>query len=190
MLRSGTHCEESSTTLLRALGVAIRASMTVAVVLFVYGCSTQQPLAGSATPPGATAGLVSAPVANNAARPGHIEEHDIDPAHRADAVFFALRSAHVDSEGVALLRKHADRLKQNRKSIVTLVGYSDGSGCRSYNLAITEERLAAVSALLRKYGVTARQIRRNRGYSVRTQADCQSTECQKKMRRVELVYAS
>ena len=180
---------ESGTTLSRALGTVMRSAMMVAVVVSVYACSTPQPLAETETPPGATAGLVSAPLADNAAQPGTVEEQGIAPVRRADAVFFALRSAHVDAEGMALLRKHADRLKQDRKSVVTLVGYSDGSGSRSYNLAITEDRLTAVSTLLRKYGVAARQIRRNRGYSVRTQMACKTAECRKEMRRVELVYA-
>jgi outer membrane protein OmpA-like peptidoglycan-associated protein len=50
------------------------------------------------------------------------------------------------------LRQHAEYLKQNPKTVVTLVGYVDDAGSRSYNLAITEQRILAVKQLLRTYG--------------------------------------
>jgi outer membrane protein OmpA-like peptidoglycan-associated protein len=53
------------------------------------------------------------------------------------------------------LRQHAEYLKQNPKTVVTLVGYVDDAGSRSYNLAITEQRILAVKQLLRTYGTPA-----------------------------------
>ena len=109
------------------------------------------------------------------------------PVAEENNIFFALRSATVDDAGKEKLRQHADRLKSNRKERVLLVGHSDDQGSRNYNLAITEERLMAVQKLLRSYGVTARQIRRNRSSSAKTRSPCASKACQQQMRRVELV---
>lgn len=105
----------------------------------------------------------------------------------ASNVYFALRSAQVDASGQQKLRAIADRLAGNRRASVLLVGHSDGQGSRSYNLALTEERLVAVGKLLRSYGVGARQIRRNRVGSVRSAPDCKDEACWQQARRVELL---
>lgn len=104
-------------------------------------------------------------------------------------VFFALRSAFISETQKDKLLRHAARLKLNRKEIVLLVGHSDGQGSRNFNVAITEERLAAVEQLLRRYGVSISQIRRNRSASVRGTNRCSTEVCRQQMRRVELVFS-
>lgn len=111
----------------------------------------------------------------------------IDAIDDASKVYFALRSAQVDASGQQKLRAIADRLVGNRRASVLLVGHSDGQGSRSYNLALTEERLVAVGKLLRSYGVAARQIRRNRVGSVSSAPDCKDEACWQQARRVELL---
>lgn len=100
-------------------------------------------------------------------------------------IYFPTRVAIVDDAGKKKLRQHAEYLKQNPKTVVTLVGYVDDAGSRSYNLAITEQRILAVKQLLRTYGTPRKQIRRN---SDKTQSKCVSAACKQNMRRVELVY--
>lgn len=103
-------------------------------------------------------------------------------------VFFEQGLTVVRESEKEKLRQHAQRLKQNPKIYVTLTGYSDDLGSRNYKLAIAEERLAAVSKLLRSYGASPRQIRRNRSASVKNPPNCSTDDCLRMRRRVELVY--
>ena len=48
-------------------------------------------------------------------------------------IYFPIRVAIVDDAGRKKLRQHAEYLKQNPKTVVTLVGYVDDAGSRSYN---------------------------------------------------------
>ena len=104
-------------------------------------------------------------------------------------IFFPLNSATVGDMERQKLRRHADRLKLNHDEIATLKGYTDNQGSRSYNLAITEERINAVRKMLRSYGVSKRQIRRNRSGGMKGGDQCVTNECRQKMRRVELLYS-
>ncbi|MBK7649053.1 MAG: OmpA family protein [Betaproteobacteria bacterium] len=101
-------------------------------------------------------------------------------------IYFPLRVAIVDDAGKQKLRQHAQYLKQNPKSFVMLLGYIDDEGSRSYNLAITEQRILAVRKLLRTYGAPMKQIRRK---SEKTQSKCASADCRQKMRKVELIFS-
>jgi len=127
--------------------------------------------------------VIAAPPAENA-----LVEQTIVPVAEEDNVFFALRSVMVSDTDKEKLRQHANRLKSNRRERVLLVGHSDDQGSHNYNLAITEERLMAVDKLLRTYGVSARQIRRNRTGNVKNRNPCATNDCLQQMRRVELVY--
>ena len=114
-------------------------------------------------------------------------EEEIQIIAEENNIFFPLRSTTVDDLGKEKLRQHAARLKLNPKELVTLVGYTDDLGSRNYNLAITEERLSTVNALLKSYGVSTRQIRRNRNGPLKVRGTCTSSACRQQMRRVELV---
>lgn len=104
-------------------------------------------------------------------------------------VYFDFGKIAVDSRGVETLNKHAERLKENGNSVVTLIGRTDHLGSSAYNQAISEKRLDVVMQLLRVRGVAKRQIRRIAlGNDRNTTARCRSDDCRKAMRRVELVY--
>jgi len=103
-------------------------------------------------------------------------------------VFFDRGATTVNEREKEKLRQHASRLKQNPKTHITLTVYSDDLGSRNYKLAVAEERLMAVSKLLRSYGVLSRQIQRNRSASVKNSSACSTNDCLRLKRRVELVY--
>jgi len=106
----------------------------------------------------------------------------------ANNIYFQLRSTAVDEAGKLKLREHANQLRQNPKKRVTLIGHMDDLGSRNYNLAITEERLMAVSNQLRAYGVSAHQIRRTRVTSDSSPTPCRNEACRALTRMVELKY--
>jgi OOP family OmpA-OmpF porin len=104
-------------------------------------------------------------------------------------VFFEQGSSDIDEAGKATLRLHAERLKANRKTRVTLVGHAESFGSRAMSIAIADKRVSMVYAQLRAYGVPPRQLlRANVGIEKNSKA-CQSPECRHLMRRVELRYA-
>ena len=104
------------------------------------------------------------------------------------SVFFLPRMSTVGDGEKEKLKECADQLKQNPKQIVLLTSYSDDLGSKSYNLAISEQRIAAVGSALRSLGVERRQIRRNRSNSVKTTAHaCRAEDCRQQMRRVEFL---
>jgi outer membrane protein OmpA-like peptidoglycan-associated protein len=108
--------------------------------------------------------------------------------HDSNTIYFPQRVTTVDRIGKEKLRLHADHLKKNPKRAVVLTGHTDDLGSRSYNLIIAEERIEAVSKLLRAYGVQNRQILRKSVHKDKSPAGCISPDCRQKMRRVELMY--
>lgn len=100
-------------------------------------------------------------------------------------VFFPSDDTKVDGRGQDVLRRHAQRLRQHPQEVVTLVGHADPLGSRSYNLALTEERLDSVTELLRSLGVARSQIRRASAGQTRM-AGCDAPAC--RLPRVELIY--
>jgi outer membrane protein OmpA-like peptidoglycan-associated protein len=104
-------------------------------------------------------------------------------------VFFEQGSSDIDDIGRAILRLHAERLKANPKTRVTLIGRAESFGSRAMSIALADKRVNAVYAQLRTYGVPPRQLlRANVGIEKNSKA-CQSPECRRLMRRVELSYA-
>ena len=160
------------------------------VTLALAGCSTL-PANRTEAPPAATTNLPpSTQSENKGTEPAELTSTgNPEPAAiEADNVYFQLRSTAVDEAGKQKLREHAERLKQNPKERVTLIGHMDDLGSRNYNLAITEERLMAVNRQLRSFGVPARQIRRSRAASESSSTPCRNEACRALMRRVELKY--
>ena len=165
-------------------------------------------LAGCSTPPSqpAVPSQESLPVVVDSPKPAPLVSEDAKPGITLTAspeikpppqpeisvednnVFFERGLTVVKDTEKEKLRQHAQRLKQNPKNYVTLTGYSDDLGSRNYKLAIAEERLAAVSKLLRSYGASPSQIRRNRSASVKNPPSCSTDDCLRMRRRVELVY--
>lgn len=105
-------------------------------------------------------------------------------------VYFAVGSSALSEAEKEKLRGHAERLKEDRHLHVTLFGHADDTGSRSYNLALTDMRVSAVSKQLRSFGVSARQMRRNVTGRERRVSHCAFEACRQKLRRVELVYSS
>ncbi len=159
----------------------------------VCGCSTPVPPASTpvAAPKPVAAAAALPPPAEPAAPPIVPVEPEKPALAIADEnnVFFAPGSATVDDDGNEKLRQCADQLKHDPKQHVILRGYADELGSRSVSLALTEQRLSAVSKALRGYGASPRQIRRNRVASVKKPASCASTGCRQPVGRVELVYS-
>lgn len=105
-----------------------------------------------------------------------------------NSVFFPSSGTAVDADGRRRLLEHAARLKANPDLVVTLVGHTDNLGSPSYNLAIAEQRVNAVYAVLRSQGVPLIQIRRYGVGSEQMGLGCKSAQCRRKMRRVQLHY--
>ena len=167
------------------------AACCFSAVVGLGGCSTPHPVVvpspANDSPPVA---IPAIPVPSQNIAPASVpKEEAVVLVPEENNIFFALRSASISETQKEKLQRHAARLKLNRKEIVLLVGHSDGQGSRNYNVAITEERLVAVEQLLRRYGVSIRQIRRNRSASVRGTNQCATDVCRQQMRRVELVFS-
>lgn len=109
----------------------------------------------------------------------------VDPEN---CVFFERGSASLDESGRALLRQHAERLKANSKQQVVLAGFSDNVGSRTFSIALADKRISTVQAQLRDYGVAPRQMRRAVAGVEQNSKACQSEECLRLMRRVEIRY--
>lgn len=104
-------------------------------------------------------------------------------------VFFDLGSSDIDDAARATLRLHAERLKGDPKARVTLIGRAESFGSRAMSIALADKRVSMVYDQLRAYGVPPRQLlRANVGIEKNSKA-CQSPECRRLMRRVELRYA-
>lgn len=157
------------------------------LALSVSGCTSLQAPASSAqqASPVNESGALSAK-SSAAEAPPASEEKPAATVSDDKVIYFPLRVAIVDDAGKQKLRQHAQYLKQNPKSFVMLLGYIDDEGSRSYNLAITEQRILAVRKLLRTYGAPMKQIRRK---SEKTQSKCASADCRQKMRKVELIFS-
>jgi len=106
-----------------------------------------------------------------------------------NSVFFISSGTTVDAAGRQRLIEHAARLKENPELMVTLVGHTDNLGSSSYNLAIAEQRVNAVYAILRSQGVPLTQIHRYSIGSEQMGRGCKSAQCRKKMRRVQLLFS-
>lgn len=103
-------------------------------------------------------------------------------------IFFKDDELRLDPEDNQKLQRHAQRLKDNPKLRVTLVGYADDQGSRAIQLAKAEQRLDAVFQSLRRMGVPVRQLKRYPVGREKTSPGCNTADCRDNMRRVELVY--
>lgn len=107
---------------------------------------------------------------------------------RENVIYFPPRLATIDKSGINKLKNCAERLKQDSRLDITLIGYSDESGSKSYNLAITEQRIGTVSSVLKSFGVKAKQIRKNRSNSVKSATQkCHTEDCHQQMGRIEFL---
>ena len=156
-------------------------------VLALAGCAGTTPHEAPPPPATAQAAAVVAPATTPEAPAPAVKTESM--ALDEGNIFFAPGSTTVDAAGAAKLQRHASFLKENRKRTVTLVGHTSTSGSRSFNLATTDQRVAAVSKLLRANGVWPRQIRPHSVIRESVPAGCRTAECSIMTRRVELRYA-
>lgn len=136
-----------------------------------------EPTAGTTTTPSAA----DAPAALT-------EQQALARIKDENSIYFALGAAQVDAAGEAKLRAHAEHLKANPTLDVVLTGHTDDRGSRSYNLAVSEQRTAAVARLLQSFGVAKSRIQRISMGRERPGVRCRSAACQKKLRRVDIAY--
>lgn len=154
----------------------------VFVLLTLAACAGKQlPLSNeSATPPESRKPVAEAPTS---------EKDLIAAVDLENSVFFPSSGTTVDAAGRQRLIAHAARLKENPELMVTLVGHTDDLGSSSYNLAIAEQRVNAVYAILRSQGVPLTQIQRYSIGSEQTGRGCKSADCRRSMRRVQLMFS-
>jgi peptidoglycan-associated lipoprotein len=152
-------------------------------VLSFAGCaSTPEPVAPVSKPAPTVVAEPEAPSTRT-------ETQVIASVKLENNVFFEQGSSDIDETGKATLRLHAERLKGNRKTRLTLIGHAESFGSRAMSIAIAEKRVNVVYEQLRAYGVPSRQLlRANMGIEKNSKA-CQSQDCRSLMRRVELRYA-
>lgn len=154
-------------------------------LLLLAGCASQE-VFDAPSAPAAEAAPVK-PV--QASEKKKTEAEIIAAINVENSVFFPSSGTTVDEASRQSLLKHAARLKANPNLQVTLVGHTDHLGSPSYNLAIAEQRINAVFAILRSQWIPVTQIRRQVVGSEQVPANCKSAECRRKMRRVELVFS-
>lgn len=156
---------------------------TVLLLAMLAGCASQphaptQP-ATEATPSADRSKVIRPRVVETPATAA------LDPENN---IFFKDNELRLDPEDGQKLQRHAQRLKENPKLRVTLVGFADDQGSRSFQLAKAEQRLDAVFQSLRRMGVAVRQLKRYPVGREKTNPGCNAADCRNNMRRVELVY--
>ena len=164
-------------------GLSCLAPLLLGVMLLGCGTSATLPPEPSPQPSPGPSLAADTPLA--------VETDSVAP-DEANSIYFATGAARVDRFGEQKLRLHAARLKANPAQMVTLAGYTDDMGSRSYNLVMAEQRIDAVARLLRSYGVAKKQIHPVRRYGRgpgQQGLPCRTAVCRQKMRRVELIYS-
>ena len=159
-------------------------------IYFQAGCSTTaqptQPSPATSAPATPPAPVVEShpPETTIATAPFSATEADA-----TDSIFFSLGSSTVSQGERAKLLPIAQQLKEDKDLTVTLNGQSNDNGSRSFNLAIADARVEAVSRILRQLGVKAQQIRKRVVGDESLLHACRTTHCRQQMRRVELLVA-
>lgn len=170
------------------------ALVAITLTLILVGCSTEirQPEPAKQEVPVAavvqTDHQKPSPRSTGARIEDHSDETEELPAiAEENAVFFTLGSAVLSHTGRQKLEIIAERLIGDRTLHVSLVGYANDNGSSSFNLAVSDNRLATVAAFLRKRGVHGEQMRVQAFGSEKTPSNCRSSKCRQQFRRVDLV---
>lgn len=104
-----------------------------------------------------------------------------------NSLFFTAGSASLSPEGRRLIQTLAERLKENRRVTVTLVGHSDDTGSTEFDIAMAQRRVDAAAGEFQKAGVLSRQIRRISYGNEAVKTPCTTETCRQRERRVDLV---
>lgn len=117
------------------------------------------------------------------------EVEEIPAIQEGSAVFFTLGSAALNYKERQKLEVIAQQLSADRNQHVMLIGHANDNGSSSYNLAVSDSRVVAVAAFLRKHGVQNGRIRTQAQGSEKIPMTCRSSVCRQKSRRVDLVVS-
>lgn len=168
-------------------------AVSLVLCLVLAACATPDtprgPLGGTAAPPPPVPVTPPAPV-KEPDRRVPADAQPLPDLNRKDNVYFLQGSTAIDDAGRETIRQHAERLKNNRRLVITLIGYSstDG-GSTEYKVALGQKRINAVAEELRSAGAAMGQIRKQSVPSGKSARDrCASEACHQLDRRVELRY--
>lgn len=164
---------------------AWRGVVLVMLLAFIGGCAATK---GGSAP--AEAAKVAAEVDVVTPPPGLVASErspGADSVAGAHSIYFSNGGSEIDSDGMALLRQCADRLKSDSRQRVTVVGMTNDLGSRTFNLALADRRITNVQHTLRRMGVAAHQIKRRNLAGDMVRQRCADESCRKLMRRVDLL---
>lgn len=170
-----------------------RCAPWLALCLVLAACATAEaprgPLGGPPVP-SAPAPAPAMPAPAEAGGGARAVEEPLPDMNRRDNVYFAQGSSVIDQAGRETIRTHAERLKNDRRLVITLIGYnSTDGGSTEYKVALGQKRLEAVAVELKAAGAALGQIRKQSSPSPKSTAQrCASEACHQLDRRVELRY--
>lgn len=160
-------------------------------IFLLLGCSSSaQPvrpiqIATVLEPPPQTKGDLPYPDTATTAEQSILAEID-----EKNGIFFSLGSSTIDQRERKKLRYIAALLKSNKTMYTTLTGHANDNGSSSFNLAVADARVESIVTALRKSGVPLHQIKKKVVGGEKTSNACRSTECRRKMRRVEFAIST
>lgn len=166
------------------------AALLLAILL--AGCASSDSSRGPAVAPDSTAAEAGRSARQAPPPPAPSESTTTGnagalPAKPAESIFFLPGSSVIAAVEQHKLNPLAARLQADRRLSVVLVGHATDYGSRSFNLAIADARIGAVTKALKKQGVAAYQIRKRVGSDQKEFVSCRTPECWRTMRRVDLV---
>ncbi len=100
---------------------------------------------------------------------------------------FAVDSAQVKPQFKPAYQKIASVLSQHPKSIIHVVGFTDSTGSKNYNLGLSKQRAQSVAKLLNQYGVNKQRLMTEGRGESQPVASNDTKEGRAKNRRVEIV---
>ncbi|MFA7282007.1 MAG: OmpA family protein [Sterolibacterium sp.] len=111
-------------------------------------------------------------------------------ASNSKSIYFAYGSTQLTESAMEWIKRHAERLRANRRLTVTLYGYTDDYSSSSYSVALGTSRANVVRDQLISLDVSPHQIRvTSYGHDKSTTAPCLTERCRTSCRRVEFRYA-
>ena len=159
-------------------------------LLFVIGCSSTPQAERSVQ-------AIAAPEARTEIKteslptdtPHQPEQNVATEIDEKNSIFFSLGSSTINQREKDKLRLIASLLKNDKALYATLFGHAFDNGSRSFNLAVADARVESVSATLKNLGVKSRQIKKVVNGEEKPPTACKSSECHRKMRRVEIIIS-
>jgi len=106
-----------------------------------------------------------------------------------NSIYFAYGSTQLTESAMEWIRRHAERLRANRRLTVTLYGYTDDYSSSSYSVALGTSRANIVRNQLIALDVAPSQIRVTSYGQDESTAPCLTDVCRTSYRRVEFRYA-